>query len=212
MNKFLKLSTVSILAIVATANAYAAGYTCEELIEYTSCNPGYYLSSGANCPSGYDFVSGFCGGPGDGLIYSDVTEEECYTRVSEDWGEDITSDPEGYGIYHIQYACVSRENSEEYYAVSMSSQCLDCPIGSTCAGGTAGAKLCTKGSYCAGTNLTQPTGTCTSGTFAPEGSVSCISCPEHKYVNSTGQTISVSATSAVGAGSVTCSSFVSKSF
>ena len=57
MKNILKLTGVSVLAIVATANAYAAGYTCEELIEYTSCNPGYYLNAGecierTSCPSG----------------------------------------------------------------------------------------------------------------------------------------------------------------
>ena len=56
MTKFFKLTGVSILAIMATANANAAGYTCEELIEYTSCNAGYALTDGdciRLCDAGY---------------------------------------------------------------------------------------------------------------------------------------------------------------
>jgi len=48
MQKLIKLTGVSILAIMSAVNANAAGYTCEELIEYTSCNDGYHLS-GKNC-------------------------------------------------------------------------------------------------------------------------------------------------------------------
>jgi len=46
MNKLLKLSAVSMLTIVATTAANAAGYTCEDLIEYTSCNENYALVDG----------------------------------------------------------------------------------------------------------------------------------------------------------------------
>ena len=75
MQKILKLSAVSLLVIVATTNANAAGYTCENLIEYTSCNDGYELSmaecvdiptcnAGAyalrQCPDGYILETGVC--------------------------------------------------------------------------------------------------------------------------------------------------------
>jgi len=56
MHKFFKLSAVSVLAIVAASNANAAGYTCEELIEYTSCNTGYALVNSdcvRTCDAGY---------------------------------------------------------------------------------------------------------------------------------------------------------------
>ena len=78
MNKFLKLTGVSVLTIVAATGANAAGYTCEELIEYTSCNDGYYLNSGdciegATCGAG-NYLAHVC--PGDDeefpeYIYSD---------------------------------------------------------------------------------------------------------------------------------------------
>jgi len=79
MNKLIKLSAVSMLAIVAATGANAAGYTCEELIQYTSCNPGYYLNNGDciglvtscdagyyltgaqySCPDGYVWIAGAC--------------------------------------------------------------------------------------------------------------------------------------------------------
>jgi len=54
MNKIFKLTGVSMLAIMATVGANAAGYTCNELIEYTSCKSGYYLNAGqcSICPAG----------------------------------------------------------------------------------------------------------------------------------------------------------------
>ena len=75
MHKFFKLTGVSMLAVAAASNANAAGYTCEELIEYTSCNTGYYLNSGdciegttcgagnylkSSCKEDYRYGTGWC--------------------------------------------------------------------------------------------------------------------------------------------------------
>lgn len=92
MQKLIKLTGVSILAIVASVNANAAGYTCEELIEYTSCNDGYVLTSdnwtgkcvevptcnagsfaNASCPDGYWLATGVC----ENAVARAETKEEC---------------------------------------------------------------------------------------------------------------------------------------
>ncbi len=79
MNKFLKLTGVSVLAIVATTGANAAGYTCEELIEYTACNDGWYLNDGdciesTTCPSG-SYLRPFCSVGDCALDYDFDTNE-----------------------------------------------------------------------------------------------------------------------------------------
>ena len=79
MNKLLKLTGVSVLAIMATANANAAGYTCEELIEYTSCNTGYALLDGdCVCDGGYYTNGDKCTVCPIGT-YSSVNASECTT-------------------------------------------------------------------------------------------------------------------------------------
>ena len=79
MNKLLKLTGVSILAVMATANANAAGYTCEELIEYTSCNTGYALLDGdCVCDGGYYTNGDKCTICPIGT-YSSVNASECTT-------------------------------------------------------------------------------------------------------------------------------------
>ena len=79
MNKLLKLTGVSILTIMATANANAAGYTCEELIEYTSCNTGYALLDGdCVCDGGYYTNGDKCTICPIGT-YSSVNASECTT-------------------------------------------------------------------------------------------------------------------------------------
>ena len=45
MFKVLQFFALFVMCMVAS-NAMAAGYTCEELIEYTSCDPGYYITYG----------------------------------------------------------------------------------------------------------------------------------------------------------------------
>ncbi|MBR2412801.1 MAG: hypothetical protein IKB10_04025 [Alphaproteobacteria bacterium] len=74
MKNILKLTGVSMLAIMAASGANAAGYTCEELIEYTSCNDGYYLNDGkciesTSCPSG-SYLRMYCPG-GYGIYHNE---------------------------------------------------------------------------------------------------------------------------------------------
>ncbi|MBR2393833.1 MAG: hypothetical protein IKB05_05080 [Alphaproteobacteria bacterium] len=79
MNKLLKLTGVSMLAIVAATGARAAGYTCEELIEYTSCNTGYALLDGdCVCDGGYYTNGDKCTICPIGT-YSSVNASECTT-------------------------------------------------------------------------------------------------------------------------------------
>ncbi|MBR2412759.1 MAG: hypothetical protein IKB10_03800 [Alphaproteobacteria bacterium] len=115
MQKLIKLTGVSILAIVASVNANAAGYTCEELIEYTSCNDGYYLSDkkcienitcpagnylATSCPEGLTYHKGWCllACGADcyrfGLDYP--TQEDC-TDMGETWyGAGCANESEEY--------------------------------------------------------------------------------------------------------------------
>jgi len=79
MQKFFKLSTVSLLAIITANGARAAGYTCEELIEYTSCNTGYALLEGdCVCDGGYYTNGDKCTICPIGT-YSSVNASECTT-------------------------------------------------------------------------------------------------------------------------------------
>ena len=92
MNKLLKLTGVSVVAIMTAMGANAAGYTCEELIEYTSCNDGYVLTSddwtgkcvevptcnagsfaNASCPDGYWLATGVC----ENQVGPAETKEKC---------------------------------------------------------------------------------------------------------------------------------------
>jgi len=203
MNKFFKLTGVSMLAIMTATNANAAGYTCEELIEYTSCNPGYYLSTvDTTCPDGYTYVEDACftfdhvdiaGNTifehlGNVVLikpdlelcevddYSECGSMQGFCELANTWlgtgcfmfSEDGYFDDE----YGNEYDFI--EKTAGHTTVSM---CVDCPIGHSCAGGTAGATLCPAGSYCATTGLKEPTGKCAVGSYAASGATSCMSCP-----------------------------------
>ena len=198
MKKFL-IGGVSLFAIFATSNAMAAGYTCEELIEYTSCMGGYYLSSGAvapQCPDGYRYITGACDieeDPWEGY----ASAEECAEAYCDWYGgcEDIS---EAYGQY-LGDGCLKSGYDEEvgdwdgYDFISMSASggtdCVTCPIGSTCAGGTAGAVECPAGSYCATAGLSQPTGLCAQNTWSIAGSSECEPCPATNLTDKDGKTV-----------------------
>ena len=76
MNKLLKLTGVSMLAIMTATNANAAGYTCEELVEYTSCNPGYSLTvNDTRCPDGYMYLENMC--HSYDYLYEGYSREAC---------------------------------------------------------------------------------------------------------------------------------------
>ncbi|MBR2412250.1 MAG: hypothetical protein IKB10_01125 [Alphaproteobacteria bacterium] len=127
MNKFLKLTGVSILAIVAAANANAAGYTCEELIEYTSCEAGYYISyRGETCPSGYTYRT-------------DVGIETMDDRVWFNCEEDGDACDKIYGNLCVLDSVKEGDDVEgnDWYIQPIGSNgiCNECPTGYTCDGG-----------------------------------------------------------------------------
>jgi len=238
MNKILKLAGVPMLAIVAATNANAAGYTCEELIEYTSCNPGYWLSTTTTdnrCPEGRvptDTTYCWTGEYRDGDLTEHITgltEDECLelcyddTCVFYDVGEACYSDEvyESVGGMDIKDVVVAPVGS-----LTSTSQCNECPAGSSCAGGDAAAVACAAGSYqpntkqtscinapvgnyVAGTGATSYTA-CSAGTYQPQsGQTSCVECPAGSYCGTAGLS-AVSGQCAVGsyawAGAVSCMS------
>ena len=195
MHKFLKLSAVSVLAIIAASNAHAAGYTCEELIEYTSCNPGYYLTGGA-CPDGSVYGTGWC--VTDGSYAEDgYSEEDCRMSGGDYLGTGcFTAD----GMELIDGEDVWRVDGN---ASLIPQTCNECPAGSTCAGGDAAAVACAAGTYqpnkkqtscidapvgnyVAETGATSYTA-CAMGSYQPTaGQESCLTCPAGSYCAGTG--------------------------
>ena len=134
MQKLIKLTGVSILAIVASVNANAAGYTCEELIEYTSCNDGYHLSGKkcienitcpagnyltTSCPEGYKHHKGWClNACGVDCYYFDLnyqTQEECNDMGEAWYGPGCASLDERYESL----------NEVSFYAAT--DTCTSCP-------------------------------------------------------------------------------------
>ena len=230
MHKFLKLSAVSIVAIVAASNANAAGYTCEELVEYTSCNPGYYLGN-AKCPAdtnvgttdekSYKYAQSICVdhawdvGAGEGVYYG-YTEKECSVIsciVNEDYDlcmESAAESGSGSNDYY-EFGCVEfgYNDGDGRYATGnvltpSGFDCVECPAGSSCAGGTATAQECYGGTYQPNTGqsscLTTPAGNysgggatnytaCAAGKYQPSaGQSSCLRCPVGSYCATTGLT------------------------
>ena len=196
MKNILKLTGVSVLAIMATANANAAGYTCEELVEYTSCNPGYYLSpADLTCPDGYGYVTGACYF-GDEDPATNWSEGECESE-SGSWLGDGCLKP---------YEYIDDDNIIPYdfvKPITVMSACNECPAGSSCAGGDKAAVACAAGTYqpnkkqascidapagnyVAGTGATTYTA-CAAGSYqASAGQSSCITCPAGSYCATAG--------------------------
>ena len=202
MNKILKLTGVSVLAIVAATGANAAGYTCEELIEYTSCNDGYYLNSGkciegTTCGAG-KYIAGSCP---DGYIYSDnwmySSDTGCWGRVEDDYGQ--CGGDENFGS-----GCVEDGTDGLEAFVAATYECIACPAGTyQNAAGQYSCITCPAGSECPTAGLSTAT-LCEVGEYSVAGAVACLTCPEHTYTNADGQNITVAATTtAKGAGSVT---------
>jgi len=188
---------------MTASGANAAGYTCEELIEYTSCNPGYYLNDGGDaCPSGdTHYPNGVCIEQADMMVADFATKAECEAAWEGTSGTDYK--------WYTGPVCVSGVDTNYNVEISAANEnagktCNECPIGSICSGGTESATPCPAGSYCAGTGLSAVSGQCSAGTFSFAGATACSTCPEHEYTNANGQTISVPATTVpeIGAGSV----------
>ena len=196
MQKILKISAVSISAIVAATNANAAGYTCEELIEYTSCNPGYVLSTlDTTCPDGYMYVEDACITPDgsgiDGGYLIDTNGGVMLIKPYLNNSEDPDDSGEGHEYSYstrqehcevdnrwVGTGCINEDYSEEEYdfiekttGQTPESSCNECPAGSSCAGGDKAAVACAAGTY-------QPN----------KKQASCIDAPAGNYVAGTGAT------------------------
>ena len=197
MNKLLRLGGVSVAAIVAASNANAAGYTCEELIEYTSCNAGYYLTdSGSLCPEGSTYGTGYCG-------YTDSDPE---INISE---EDCT----GTGASYIAEVCYEFDDSGAINVVAepnhaIAKTCTECPAGSYCPAGSESPTPCPAGSYCAGTKLGAVSGVCAIGSYSLAGATACTTCPESDLIDANGNVVSVTTESTGATSSSAC--FVAK--
>ena len=155
MQKILKLTSVSMLAIMATANANAAGYTCEELVDYTSCSPGYYMTEvDTRCPDGYYYETDICVYDEDGNAEYGYSEEEC-----------LDEEYMGGKAWYAQ-GCFS-DDSWTYEPLAdggtVTSTCLECPAGSYCVGGDKDTAVKIA---------------CADGTYQPEtGKALCETCP-----------------------------------
>ncbi len=182
MKKIL-LSGASILAIIATTNANAAGYTCEELIEYTSCNTGYYLNDGDcipgnTCPAG-NYLQGVCP---DGYEYSDTWSVENGAIV---WVNNITqAECENEGDYCTWYGagCLITDADpfmvDDGFISATGYECTACAAGSyQPSAGQYECITCPAGAYCGTTGLSAVSGQCAKGTYSHGGAVSCAACP-----------------------------------
>ena len=178
MNKILKLTGVSMLAIVAASNANAAGYTCEELIEYTSCNQGYYLNSGkciesATCGAG-NYLMETCP---DGYVYSDAwcLDAEWVNAWSKEECEDFGAKWYGAG-------CVKGDKDDPDSWMWAGASGFDASVMSvTCTPCAAGSYQPSAGQY--------ECSVCVAGTYQPEsGKTSCIDAPVGNYVAGVGAT------------------------
>ncbi|MBR2412395.1 MAG: hypothetical protein IKB10_01890 [Alphaproteobacteria bacterium] len=201
MKKFLIGGTTSILAIIATTNANAAGYTCEELVQYTSCNPGYFLFN-SSCPIGQLYAENVCCLEGsDCYANRSFTENECAQ--------------ESDSIYYSKGCFLYKPELDETYMSYMgapssssgTSSCDPCPAGNTCSGGISLPSPCYGGQYQPNTGqtscLTAPAGSyvpdndvananytlCSVGEYQPnEGAWECLKCPAGSYCGETGLT------------------------
>jgi len=186
MQKILKLSGVSVVAILTAINANAAGYTCEELIQYTSCNPGYYLG---NCPDGYTYGVSWC--------YDDVElspDWECndeYCSSEEDRRYSCNESGPFYGVGCFRNDVIEdlNENWDQspYYQLELE----ELPDGAfISASDGANCGECPAGSYCVGGDATTAVATpCVAGTYQPNTKqTSCIDAPVGNYVAGTGAT------------------------
>ena len=119
MKKLLQLTGVSIVAIMTANVANAAGYTCEELIEYTSCNPGYFLNrtfDGDNftCPSGYTARKNACYHIDNEYWMNASSAQDCLSRGGA-WYGDVCVAGSSYDGYIFAPAGSSCPTGYKYY-------------------------------------------------------------------------------------------------
>ncbi|MBR2412175.1 MAG: hypothetical protein IKB10_00710 [Alphaproteobacteria bacterium] len=210
MKKLLKFSSVSMLAIMTASGANAAGYTCEELIEYTSCNDGYYLNSG-KCIEGSACVAGNYLAPScpevDSEYFEYVSNYEdddmpeggwCYSESQncsmEHWCVTTKDECEGDGNVWYGLGCVlsdegSFDNNPDLF-VSFSYNCTPCAAGTyQDIAGQYECKICPAGSYCATAGLSNPTNVCAKGSYSLAGATTCTTCPATGLTDKSGATV-----------------------
>jgi len=193
MQKILKLTSVSMLAIVAASGANAAGYTCEELIEYTSCNPGHWLQTTTKqCPTGYSYFTGVCNHIEQDVLYLGLDNVDCSGFDSNSttyWDEACIKWNNGDASSNCDADECSRDFEYTEPSPYTVKTCNECPAGSICSGGTAGATPCPAGSYCAKAGLSTVSGQCSKGTYSVGGAVSCSTCPATDLTDKDGATV-----------------------
>jgi len=205
MNKFLKLTGVSMLAVIATTNAHAAGYTCEELIEYTSCNTGYYLNAGkclenTSCPAGNylkatppEISQEY---PEDAWIEYGTTW--CLYYEDEYWLADSQEECEAYddsgieqGTWYGEGFVYDSGDGQRKFVKELKAglECTPCAAGTyQNAAGQYSCLTCPAGSYCGTMGLTAAT-LCTQGTYSMGGATECSQCPVTGLTDKNGATV-----------------------
>ena len=228
MNKFLKITSVSVVAIMTANVANAAGYTCEELIEYTSCNPGFYLGNG-KCPAddemySYSYVEGVC--DIEGTYFYGYTKESCEEAATSCYvNEEGVEECYQVGDYVGDTGCMRThlESGDTELIDASGMECVECNAGHYCPGATEYKHSCAAGTYQPSAKqtscLTTPAGNysnvgavtytaCSAGRYQPNsGQSSCLSCPAGSYCETTGLSavtdLCADGTYAVG-GATTC--------
>ena len=179
--KKITICGVSMGALLAANGAMAAGYTCEELIEYTSCQPGYYL--GVQCPDGYEHSDTVCE-VGMDYITTFASAEECENDMGNAWL--------GAGCFNDDW--------DHFIAGAKPGECHECPAGSSCAGDTAYKQPCAAGTYQPNTKQTSCI-TTPQGNFSGAGAINYVACPSTGLTDING-TVVPSTTLSTGATSV----------
>ncbi len=192
MNKLLKLTGISMLAMLAASNANAAGYTCEELIEYTSCNTGYYLNNGdciagSTCGAG-NYLKAVCPEIEDEFVTLSYSDAWCHT--SDDiWYEATSRDSceSNDGTWYGP-GCSDSDSGPGHFAASYI--CTACSAGSyQPSAGQYSCITCPAGSYCGTTGLSAVSGVCADGTYASVGSTQCTNCLQTGLTDVNGNTV-----------------------
>ena len=187
MHKFFKLTGVSILAVAAASNANAAGYTCEELIEYTSCNTGYYLNSGdciegttcgagnylkSSCQEDYSYGTGWC--KTWDVWESGHTAESCQEKCDEAGEDGCQFFVEGCVFTDAIYGDAEGVSASDFDA-SANKVCTPCATGTyQPSAGQSSCMRCPAGSECPTTTAAT---LCDIGEYSSAGATACSSCP-----------------------------------
>lgn len=197
MKKLLKFSSVSMLAIMTASGANAAGYTCNDLVEYTSCNTGYYLNDGkciegATCGAG-NRIQAICP---DGYIYSDTWSGYGAPVWTTEFSSQAECEEAGECVWYGA-GCVLEESDPsladmvpDIFIPSTGYECTACAAGTyQDIAGQYECKICPAGSYCATAGLSNPTNVCAKGSYSVAGATTCTACPATGLTDKSGATV-----------------------